>query len=74
MSFNLKVQRTDRYATAAAIIESGLPEPDAVLTFIAYSDEMKARVLEGLASGVPYRVTKTQEEARDGEWFEPLLV
>jgi len=69
---NLKVQRTDSYVTAAAIINSGWPHSYAI-TFIAYSDEMKARVLEKIAAGVPYRVTVTNDPGIVGEWFEPLV-
>ena len=69
---NLKVQRTDDHVTASAMINSGWRREGDALTFIAYSDEMKARVLEKIAAGAPYRVTVTNDPARDGEWFEPL--
>ena len=70
---NLKVQRTDDHVTAAAMINSGYRRDGDVLTFIAYSDTMKVRVLEKIASGWPYRVTVTTDRAVDGEWFEPLV-
>jgi hypothetical protein len=70
---NLKVQRTDDHVTANAMINSGWRREGDVLTFIAYSDTMKARVLEKIAAGWPYRVTVTDDPAVDGEWFEPLV-
>lgn len=70
---NLKVQRTDDHLTAAALINSGWRKDGDVLTFIAYSDTMKARVLEKIAAGWPYRVTVTTDKPVDGEWFEPLV-
>jgi hypothetical protein len=70
---NLKVQRTDDHVTAAAMINSGWRRQGDALTFIAYSDTMKARVLEKIAAGAPYRVTVTDDPAVDGEWFEPLV-
>jgi hypothetical protein len=69
---NLKVQRTDDAVTTTAMINSGWRQEGDVLTFHAYSDTMKARVLEKIAAGWPYRVTITDEKAVDGEWFEPL--
>ena len=70
---NLKVQRTDDHVTASAMINSGWRKDGDALTFIAYSDTMKARVLEKIAAGAPYRVTITDDSPVDGEWFEPLI-
>lgn len=66
----LKVQRTDGAISANALIESGFDIEGKRLTFLAYSDAMKARILEKIAHGAPYRVYPTTEPPRDGEWFE----
>jgi hypothetical protein len=66
----LKVQRTDGQITANALVSSGFPKPGHVLTFIAYSNEMKARILEQIANGAPYRAFATNDKPRNGEWFE----
>jgi hypothetical protein len=67
---NIKVQLPDR-VSAAALIENGLDFPEGdILTFHAYSDMMKARVLELIAAGQNVVVKPTTEEPRDGEWFE----
>lgn len=45
------------------------------LTFHAYSDEMKARILEQmLKSPAKIGISFTDEEPRTGEWHEPLIV
>jgi len=44
------------------------------LTFHAYSDEMKARVLEQIAKGLQAVLTEVQDEPRDGEWLEPIAL
>lgn len=68
----LKVQ-IPGVVTSASIIESGIPESDnLVLTFMAFSDAMKARILERIAKGDDIRVSLTNEPIRTGEWFEPL--
>lgn len=44
------------------------------LTFHAYSDEMKARILELLIkSPQKIGISFTNESARNGEWYEPLI-
>ena len=44
------------------------------LTFHAYSDEMKARVLEQfLKSPAKIGVSFSDESPRNGEWYEPLI-
>lgn len=73
VNMNLKVQRTDDHVTADAMINSRWRCHGDALTFIAYSDTMKARVLEKIAAGAPYRVTITDDPPVDGEWFEPLI-
>jgi hypothetical protein len=67
---NIKVQLPGR-VSAAALIENGLDFPNGdILTFHAYSDTMKARILEFIALGQSVVVKPTTEEPRDGEWFE----
>ena len=46
---HIKVQRPIGVMSVAAIVENGLPKDGERLTFCAYSDEMKARVLERIA-------------------------
>lgn len=65
----LKVQ-LPRAHTAATMVESGIDRSDGVLTFHAYSDRMKASVLEQIARGVKFVVTITNEMPKDGEWYE----
>lgn len=67
---NIKVQLPDRISTAA-LIESGIHIKGQCVTFHAFSDTMKARVLELIAKGnerVLLRVT--DETPRTGEWME----
>ena len=57
-----------------SIVEAG---PEAMynpLTFHAYSDRMKARILEQMIKS-PARIgiSFTDEPSRDGEWHEPLI-
>jgi hypothetical protein len=67
---NVKVQLPGQ-VTAAALIENGFDFPEGnVLTFHAYSDLMKARVLEMIAAGRVVVVKPTAEIPRVGEWFE----
>lgn len=68
---NIKVQ-IPGVITSSAIINHGIPEGDLVLTFMAFSDAMKARILERIAKGDDIRVSLTNEPIRTGEWFEPL--
>lgn len=69
---NLKVQFTDGRRSIAGLINSGLTS-EGVLTFHAYSDTMKARLLEKMAHGYPIKVFPTNEKPRNGEWFEPKM-
>lgn len=67
---DIKVQLLGR-TSSAALVESGFDFPKGgVLTFHAYSDAMKARVLELIADGQNVVVKPTTEKRRDGEWFE----
>lgn len=67
----LKVQRTDNNLTSNALIESGFDGAENKrITFHAYSDYMKARILEQIAKGAPYVVAFCDDLARDGEWLE----
>lgn len=68
---NIKVQMPEKVSTNA-LIESGLIN-GGVLTFHAYSDEMKARVLELIAKGENVLVSQTDQAPRKGEWIEPHL-
>lgn len=67
----IKVQIPGR-VTASALVESGLDaSSNGVLTFHAFSDAMKARVLELIAAGQHVVVKATTEVPRTGDWFEP---
>lgn len=65
---NIKVQ------VPGASTSSGIPKEGEVLTFMAFSDNMKARVLEWIASGDTIVVTLTDEPVRTGEWYEPPFI
>jgi hypothetical protein len=64
----LKVQTKSH--SVNGMVSSGIPMFNQQLTFHAYSDEMKARVLEGIAIGMDYKVKTTKEAHRRGEWYE----
>lgn len=67
----LKVQLPVGRLSSGALIESGFDDAlNKCVTFHAYSDLMKARILEKIAAGGPYTVTITDETPRDGEWLE----
>ena len=67
---NLKVQMPGKL-TAAALMNSGLGFNEGkCLTFHAFSDKMKARILEQIALGQNITVSVTTEEPKTGEWME----
>ena len=66
----IKVQLPKTSVSVSAILESGLPTENQRLTFLAYSDEMKARVLDLIVSGKDILVSSYDGPPRDGEWFE----
>ena len=69
---NIKVQIKNRLSTNA-IIASGISKEGDYLTFHAYSDQMKARILENLLNSRSEIYVSICDEARkDGEWYEPL--
>ena len=69
----IKVQIIGGVSTKSAI-ESGFDAIQHPLTFHAYSDTMKARILESyLKSPEKIVLSFTDEIARDGEWHEPLV-
>lgn len=64
---NIKVQFTDgRLCTDA----ESFPLDGERLTFHAYSDEMKARLFEKLALGLPIVFKITDEKPKKGSWYE----
>jgi hypothetical protein len=65
---NIKVQLPDK-VSANSMIESGI-KSEGILTFHAYSQEMKARVLEMIAKGERVIVKPCEEPRRNGEWLE----
>ena len=69
----IKVQLPKTSISVSSILESGLPKENQRLTFLAYSNEMKARVLELIASGKDVLVASYDGPKRDGEWFEDSL-
>jgi hypothetical protein len=69
----IKVQIIGGVSTKS-LIESGFDAAQHPLTFHAYSDAMKARVLESYIKNPDKIVLSfTDEIARDGEWHEPLV-
>ncbi len=67
---NIKVQLPDRISTAA-LIESGIHIKGQSLTFHAFSDKMKAQVLDLVAQGKErVLLSVTKDEPRTGEWME----
>ena len=69
----IKVQIIGGVSTKSAI-ESGFYEIQHPLTFHAYSDTMKARILESYLKNPDKIVLSfTDESPRDGEWHEPLV-
>ncbi len=71
----LRVQFTDGSLSMNSIIEHGLPKEGEVLTFHAYSDEMKARVLEAIAKGAKLKLSVFDADGDyvTGEWFQELV-
>jgi hypothetical protein len=71
----LKVQLLGAVTTKSILNSPDLNLEDP-LTFHAYSDTMKARILESLLkpeTAGKIAVSITDEPARDGEWHEPLV-
>ena len=64
---NIKVQVES--ASTASILEHGFPKENELLTYIAYSPEFKARILELLVGGRKMWLSNT-DICKDGEWFE----
>ncbi|TXI90552.1 MAG: hypothetical protein E6Q36_01315 [Chryseobacterium sp.] len=56
-------------ASTSAILNCGFPKKNELLTYIAYSPEFKARILELAMGGRKMWLSQTDEK-RDGEWFE----
>jgi hypothetical protein len=70
----IKVQVIGGVTTKSAI-ESGLEMVNEPLTFHAYTDAMKARVLESfMGSGGTIGLSFTDETPRDGEWHEEMVL
>jgi hypothetical protein len=68
----IKVQVFGGVSTKS-LIESGFEAANEPLTFHAYSDRMKARVLESfMVSGGTIGLSFTDESPKDGEWHEEL--
>ena len=66
----LKVQYDSAVPTTSAIHKYGFPQEGEVLTFLAYSDAMKARVLELIAQGQKLTISVYNGKQKDGEWYE----
>lgn len=69
MKRRIKVQIGAAMSAKSFITSGASSDP---LTFICYSEEMKARVLDLLLSDADVRVSFTDEK-RDGEWHEPFV-
>ena len=74
---NLKVQFPDLFSlqahVAANISTREANERDMITTIHAFSDEMKARVLEEIAAGTNVLVVSTDEEPKRGDWLEERM-
>lgn len=74
---NLKIQLPKAFSLNAHVktmtSTKTAAEQDLVTTFHAYSDTMKARVLEAIAQGEEVIVKPTDDEPRDGEWLEKRM-
>lgn len=69
----IKVQIVGCMSVKSAI-ESGFDAVSQPLTFHAFSEEMKARVLERfLGSPAKIGISYTNETPRTGEWHEPMV-
>ena len=61
-------------ASVKSVVESGLDSIEDPLTFHAFSDTMKARILENfIKSPAKIGISFTDEIPRIGEWHEPLI-
>jgi hypothetical protein len=70
----IKVQVIGVVTTKSAI-ESGFEATNEPLTFHAYTDVMKARVLESfMVSPGKIGLSFTDETPRDGEWHEEMAI
>ena len=70
---NIKVQVIEG-ASVKSAIESGFDAMKNPLTFIAYSDQMKARVLENfLKSPAKIGLSIYDGPRKDGEWHEEIV-
>lgn len=70
---NIKVQIVGGVSVKSAV-ESGIEATAQPLTFHAFSDNMKARILEQfLKSPAKIGISFTDETPRTGEWHEPLV-
>lgn len=68
----IKVQILD-YVSSSATINSGIKKENEVVTFIAFSDTMKARILENfLKSPLKIGISIFDGEAKTGEWHEEI--
>ena len=71
---NLKVQMPGKL-TAAALMNSSLGFNEGkCFTFHAFSEKMKARVLEQIALGQNIIVRETMEAPKTSEWMEEKMV
>jgi hypothetical protein len=70
----IKVQVVGGFSTNS-LIESGFEATNEPLTFHAYTDVMKARVLESfMVSPGKIGLSFTNETPRDGEWHEEMAL
>lgn len=70
---NIKVQIING-ASVKSVVESGFDAAMEPLTFHAFSDTMKARILENfIKSPAKIGISFTNETPRTGEWHEPLI-
>jgi hypothetical protein len=74
MNQTIKVQFING-ASVRSVIEYGFDvATEQPLTFHAYSDQMKARVLETMIKSTgKVGISFTDESPRTGEWHEPLV-
>lgn len=70
----IKVQIVNGASVSSVVGASNLNETRNPLTFHAFSDTMKARILEQfIKSETKIGISFTSEKPRTGEWHEPLV-
>lgn len=70
----IKVQIVNGASVSSVIGASNIDDAKNPLTFHAFSDAMKARILEQfIKSDAKIGISFTDDKPRTGEWHEPLV-